>query len=254
VGKSLESIFDRGIDFSHITRQGNRMSKIKSRFFNFINQLSKIWKAIAIGIFLSLAGAAFTVLVARWTNTPVWKLTKDAASVIWQPAYIGLLSDWDVVLWIATASICLFSAVILYQQKAPRATFGFFLTSGIFTLILGLDDLYMLHERVLPKVFHMPEIFFYLLYFLAIVAYLIYFKRRLAKYENLLFTTSIFLFIISRMFFIRLPFIDRHASGDVLKYFGIVFWMIFFYRTALHEVNAVLGSKAMQNPASLTSD
>jgi hypothetical protein len=221
------------------------MSKIKPYFSlsAITGQLSKIWKAIVAGILLSLGGAGFTILVARLTGTPVWVLTRDADSAPWRPPFVGLLSNWDVVLWIAAATICLFSAEIMKQQKAPDVTHKFLVVSGIFTLVLGLDDLYMLHDRILPRVLHIPEIFFYILYFLALVAYLVYFTPQLFKYENLLFATAIFFFALSRVFLIEIPHISRLSTGDILKYFGIAFWLIFFYRTALHEISARLGNE-----------
>jgi hypothetical protein len=208
------------------------------------SQLSKTWKTIAIGILLSLGGAGFTVWVAKLTGNPIWMLAKDPADTKHFSPYIGMLSNWGVILWTATAVICLFSAVLLKQQKAPDATRRFLVVSGIFSLFLGIDDLYMLHDRLLPRMFHLPEIFFYLLYFFAFAAYLAYFTRQILKYDYLLFMAAFLFFVISRQFFIKIPYFGQfNTTGDMLKYFGIVFWLAFFYRTALHEVNAVLFHK-----------
>jgi len=49
---------------------------------------------------------------------------------------------------------------------------------------------------------------------------------------------ALFFFLISRKLFVTLPFFNQFIStGDMLKYFGIVFWLAFFYRTALYEVS-----------------
>lgn len=221
------------------------MSKITAHFSlsAIIGQLSKIRKAIVAGILLSFGGAGFTILVARLTGAPVWILTGEASSGPWRQPFAGLLSNWSVVLWIATAAICLFSVAIMKQHNAPEVKRRFFLASGIFTLVLGLDDLYMLHERILPRGLHIPEIFFYMLYFLAFVTFLAYFASQLFKYEYLLFVAAIFFFALSRVFLIEIPYIGRLSAGDILKYFGIVFWLVFFYRTALHEVGGSLRSE-----------
>jgi hypothetical protein len=51
-------------------------------------------------------------------------------------------------------------------------------------------------------------------------------------------------FLMSRRVFVTLPFFDQFmTTGDMLKYFGIVFWLAFFYRTALLEVSALLNDK-----------
>jgi hypothetical protein len=134
--------------------------------------------------------------------------------------------------------------VLLKQQKAPNVTVRFLMVSGIFSLWLGIDDLYMLHDRLFPKMFHVPEILFYLLYFFAFAAYLVYFTPQILKYDYLLFMAAFIFFVLSRQFFIKIPYLSQfNTTGDMLKYFGIVFWLAFFYRTALHEVTALLHSE-----------
>jgi hypothetical protein len=222
------------------------MLKILSRFSPSIikNQILKIWKTVAIGIFISLGGAGFTVLVAKLTGNPIWMLAKDPADTKRFASYIGMLSNWGAILWTAAAVICLFSAVLLKQQKAPNLTVRFLMVSGIFSLWLGIDDLYMLHDRLFPKMFRVPEILFYLLYFFAFAAYLVYFTPQILKYDYLLFMAAFLFFVFSRQFFIKIPYLSQfNTTGDMLKYFGIVFWLAFFYRTALHEVTALLHSE-----------
>jgi len=80
-----------------------------------------------------------------------------------------------------------------------------------------------------------------LLYIFAFVAYLIYFTPQIVKYEYLLLTVALLFFLFSRRIFVTIPFFDQFmTTGDMLKYFGIVFWLTFFYRTALYEVRALL--------------
>jgi hypothetical protein len=205
------------------------------------SQLSKIWITVGISVLISLGGAGFTMLVAILTNSPIRMLVKDPAELKNFPPYIGMLSNWSVILWTVAAAICLFSAVLLRQQKAPEATFKFIAVSGGFSLLLGIDDLYMLHDQLFLRMFHMPEIFFYILYFFAFAVYLAYFTPQILKYDYLLFMAALLFFVFSRQFFIRLPYFGQFIStGDMLKYFGIVFWLAFFYRTALYEVSMLI--------------
>jgi hypothetical protein len=213
-------------------------------FSKIKHQIVRIWITTVISIFISLGGAGFTVLVSTLTNNPIWKLAKDPSEVIGFPPYIGMLSNWSVILWVAAAAICLFSAVLLKQQKASNSTFRFIAVSGGFSLLLGIDDLYLLHDRLFPKLFDIPENYFYFLYLFTFLVYLIYFVRQIIKYEYLLFGVALLFFLMSRRVFITLPFFDQFVTtGDMLKYFGIVFWLAFFYRTALFEVNAVLNQE-----------
>lgn len=218
------------------------MSTLKSRLSlsAIIRQLSETWKAILLGVAVSWGGAGVIVLVAALADTTLWSLAKDPAEVQRFPPYIGMLSNWDVVLWISTAAICLFGAVILKRGNAPVSTIRFLAVSGIFSLILGIDDLYMLHDFLLPRTLHVPEMLFYLLYLISFGVYLIYFTPQILKYDFLLFIVAIVFFVFSRKFFIRIPYFHNfNTTGDMLKYFGIVFWLIFFYRTTLREVIAL---------------
>jgi hypothetical protein len=203
-------------------------------------QMLKIWPSIGLGVIISLAGAAITVLVAGLTHNPIWKLAKDPAEVMQYPAYIGMLSNWGVLLWISAAAICLFGAAVLKEHRAARATVMFIVFSGILSVILGVDDLFRLHDNLLPKLFHAKERIFYLLYLLVLLAYLIYFFPKIMEYDYLLLSAAFFLFAISRRAFVTIPYFDRFmTTGDMLKYFGIVFWLVFFCRTTRQEVSAL---------------
>ncbi|MEW6401731.1 MAG: hypothetical protein AB1649_08025 [Chloroflexota bacterium] len=208
------------------------------------DQIVKILPAATLSVFISLGGAAVTVLVARLTDNPIWKLAKDPAEVMGFPAYIGMLSNWGTLLWISTAAICLFSAVILKQHNASASTARFIAFSGLISLFLGLDDIFRLHDNILPRLFHARERTFYILYFLIILAYLISFLSKILERDYLLLGGSIFLFAISRRMFIPLPYFDQFmTTGDMLKYFGIVFWLAFFYRTSMQEVSGLMKAK-----------
>lgn len=219
------------------------MSQIISSFsfLNLKNQIVRNWMTIGVSLFISLGGAGFTVLVATLTNNPIWKLAKDPAEVMGFSPYIGMLSNWGVVLWMGAAAICLFSAVLLKQQKVSPSTLTFITVSGSFSLLLGIDDLFLLHDRLFPKLFDIPEKYFYFLYLFAFLIYLVCFLRQIIKYDYLLFGAALLFFLMSRRVFVSLPFFDQFmTTGDMLKYFGIVFWLAFFYRTALFEVSALL--------------
>ena len=222
------------------------MSQILSRFsFQTIkDQILRNWMTIGISILVALGGAGVTVLVAELTNNPIWKLAKDPSEVMSFPPYIGMLSNWGVVLWIAAAAICLFSAVLLRQRNGSSATFIFFAVSGAFSLVLGIDDLFLLHDRLLPNLLDISENYFYFLYLLGFLVYLLWFFRQIIKYDYLFFGAALLLFLMSRRVFVTLPFFDQFmTTGDMLKYFGIVFWLAFFYRTALVEVSALVNQK-----------
>lgn len=65
--------------------------------------------------------------------------------------YYGLISTLGVFVWISTAAICAFAAWVLYSIKADRKDWEFALIAALFTGWLGLDDAFLVHENILPK-------------------------------------------------------------------------------------------------------
>lgn len=221
-------------------------SQVRSLF-----SFSAVWKQfydilptlMAAGL-VSLAGFGVVMLTSYQTDTPLWKLTRDPSEVVNFPPYFGMLSNWGALVWITTAVICLFTAVILGKTDAPRKTKIFIVASGLLSFIIAVDDLFRLHDLVLPRLLDIREGFFYLLYLLTLIAYLAFFARQILQRDYLLFAAALFLFFMSRQLFIDIPYLDgSNASGDILKYFGNVFWLAFFYRTASQEISAVINGK-----------
>jgi len=224
------------------------VSKTESRLSlsSICRQLSEIWKAIVLGVALSFGGAGFTVFVGKITGSPIRMLAKDPAELIGFSSYVGMLSYGGVLLWVAAAVVCFFSAVILREYRASGVELRFLAVSGAFSMFLGVDDLYMLHDRVFPRLFYLPESNFYLLYFLAFVGYLAFFVLQILKYDYLLFAAAFILLVISRGLYVWIPYFGEfYVAGDMLKYFGIVFWLIFFYRTSLREVTALVWNRKL---------
>ncbi|WP_284390457.1 hypothetical protein [Algimonas ampicilliniresistens] len=65
--------------------------------------------------------------------------------------YYGFVSNLGIFLWIGTAAIALFSAVLFAMIPQLRRYFGFALSAGILSGWLGLDDAFLLHEVAFPE-------------------------------------------------------------------------------------------------------
>lgn len=211
-------------------------SKLPLFIVNFKKQIIRILPVVFISSALALGGAAAAVFVARLTNNPIWKLAKDPAQVIGFEPYIGLLSNWGALLWMSAGVICLFSSLAMKNQKAPFRAYRFLLVSGVLSFLLAVDDIFLLHDEVLPRLLDMPEFFFYLIYIVIFGSYLLYFWRDISKYDYLLFMAAFVLLLVSRGFFLPRVLREYMTTNDMLKYFGIVFWLAFFYRASMQEV------------------
>ena len=97
--------------------------------------------------------------------------------------YLGLFSNLGVVLWTAAAAICLFVGSGLTGEASRRAR-HFLLFAGFFTLVLMLDDLFMLHENYADRMI-------YPLYALGLLYYVIRFFGLILRLDVVLFALAI---------------------------------------------------------------
>lgn len=94
---------------------------------------------------------------AALSDTPAYLFTRDPAAIHEADPFLGAVSNLGIVLWAFAAGIALFAFRALrgtVGAAEPRALFASF---GVFTLWLLLDDLFMLHERVLPDEAGIPQ-------------------------------------------------------------------------------------------------
>lgn len=130
---------------------------------------------------LALASAALPVAillaVALQPWVPAHELLRDPMATVGERSdccglHLGLVSYLGVGLWASTAAICLFAALCLRDEPAERAsTVRFLVGAGLLSVWLTLDDLLMLHERVLPDL-GVPELATYAVYGVAGLAHL----------------------------------------------------------------------------------
>lgn len=218
-------------------------SKSSSFITNLKNQIIRILPIALISIAIALGGAVVTVSIAEWTDNPIWRLTKDPAQIIDFPPYIGMLSTWGTLLWMSTATICLFASMVMKNYQVAFRTYRFLFVSGVLSFLLAVDDIFLLHDEVLPHLLDMPEFFFYLIYIIIIGSYLLYFWRDISSYDYLLFMVAFALLMVSRGFFLPRFLREFMTTNDMLKYFGIVFWLAFFYRASMQEIKNLVSKK-----------
>jgi hypothetical protein len=73
-------------------------------------------------------------------------LTRDPTAAVGALCYAGLFSSIGVLFWCSAAAICLFGTGILFSQPTNKEPATIILCSGLFTTVLLLDDLFLLHS------------------------------------------------------------------------------------------------------------
>lgn len=202
-------------------------------------------KAPSLKLLLGLYVPAGAMLLAVWllciyTDTPVALYTRDPADITGTSPFLGVLSNVCILLWCATAAICFFASAVLKGQDKLRMAV-FFLLAGLVTGMLLLDDLFLLHERVFPELFHWRQRYIYLAYAALVTGYLVLFRKIVWRSHPLLLALALCFFGLSLAVDGLAakgagPIPLHHLYEDGCKLFGLVGWLGYFGRTALLAV------------------
>jgi hypothetical protein len=194
---------------------------------------------------------AVLVIAVVQDRAPAPLLLRDPSNITRQPFYLGLLSNAGVLLWCAAAVTCLFAATL----TADRRLRWFLVASGLLTALLGLDDLFVLHETVFPVHLGVHERLVVGVYGIAALAYLIAFYRIILQTDFLLLAVAGFFFAWSLSldfrFWFRTPFDE--VLDDGLKLIGIANWCAYYIRTS-HQIVTGRGPATVPAGAPVVSE
>lgn len=173
-----------------------------------------------------------SILVLHYAGgIPVGVLTQDP--LFQRPVYVGLLSQAGILLWAAAAAVSLMAAAVLSQQDGQEGHARFFLAGGLLSVLLCLDDAFLIHDSLLPSI-GVGEKVVYLAYLIAILAFLFVFRTRILSTEFLILVAAFCFFalaIVGDLYGIR-P-INRFLLEDGSKVVGIVAWLAYFWSSAV---------------------
>lgn len=186
------------------------------------------------GVFLGIVLLLHTI-----EEIPIADLTRDPVAIADMRAYIGFLSQAGIFFWSGTAMVCLFCATALPCHAITDNLRRFLLVSGLFTLCLGLDDAFLIHEEILPH-FGIRQRLVLSTYACFTLVYLIIFRRLI------FFETRFQLMVLALLFFATSLVLDIFEPFDYylvlfedgFKLIGIVTWTTYFVSVADHSVNS----------------
>ena len=185
---------------------------------------------------LYLPVLAFLLLVTIVTfpsKIALLDLTRDMAAIAHVHPFTGVVSNVGILLWCATAAICLFSSGLLREQGL-RAEARFLLWGGLLTTLLLVDDLFMVHEYIAPVNFHVNEKLVLASDACAAGAYLLSQRRVILADNYHLLATAMVLFMASML----VDFADGagwwRPAEDGFKLLGIASWFGYHAARARH--------------------
>ena len=171
-----------------------------------------ILSIVAIIIAFLFAAIPFFVLSGPNTISEISLYFKDPVGIIWQQTenkqlFIGFYSQLGSMLWLSGAAFCGLTTIFTWRYAhQDKWLMGFIMLFGI---ILGLDDLFLFHDRISTELFGFGERQLLIFYALFAIFIGIKFGRRIWAYDKIFVCVVIFLGISA--------VVDTNIVADITK-------------------------------------
>jgi hypothetical protein len=185
-------------------------------------------------LYVPIVALLVLVIIAVFSlHIPLSSFTRDMASIAHVHPLLGVVSNVGILLWCATAVICLFSRSLL-RQHGLYAQARFMLWAGLMTLVLLVDDLFMIHEYIAPVHFNVGEKVVLASYAVAAGAYLLSHRRLILAANYQLLAAAMVLFSASMLVDIADGLGWWRLGEDGFKILGIASWLGYHAGMARH--------------------
>lgn len=217
-------------------------SENKVKRFVFRPEPADVW------VYVLTFAPGILLLAAIWyqKHVPVPVLMKDPLAVVQLTNqccrfYYGLVSNLGVMIWTTGAAVCLFASVLLFPMVRRRAEAVFFAAAAAFTGWLALDDLFMIHEDVLPQL-GVPQLMTYAFYAGTAAAYFLLSWRQILALRPALMASALALLGTSVLIdvLVHTESAVHVFFEDGAKLLGILAWTSFHVTAALEIIRAAI--------------
>ena len=179
-------------------------------------------------LYLSWVLIFSVILIFAASGVRMTKLSMDPLAQLGQPFYLGMISNLGILLWMATASVTLFSSFHLKPGVAHPQGVSFLRWVAILSFMLMSDDLLMLHEQVFPDYLRVSEKLVY-------AFYLGYMSLFFLKFWRLILSQANHKLLILAFFFLGMSLaidMDMFPGGidieDSFKILGLTTYAYYF--------------------------
>lgn len=208
---------------------------------NLIRAITYQWNHLFLKLIVSFSAFLFFIFlfyVISSFNSSSWdELTVNLYGIKDLPIYAGILQKAGMVLWIASASICFFT-VYLKRDKQ-----NFFLFAGFISTLFALDEMFLLHSKIIPLVYLISQNFVYIIYGIVITIFLIKYRERILRSEFIILYASLFFLLLKVVIdgFQNKGMMGYNKNSyieDSAKLLGIFLWFYYFTRFAFFKIRA----------------
>ena len=198
-------------------------------------------KTLAVVYIPAVVLLSMTVLTSIVAGLPLAIFSRDPMATLNGHPLTGAQSTVGVLIWCASVAICLFSAAMLQAAGNRTVLARFFACSAAVTLLLALDDLFLVHDDLAERYLRVGEKPVLLVYGALVGSYLLYFRQ-------VILSSHYTLLVLALLFFggsVGVDFLQgrwlsplRIFFEDGLKLLGIVSWSAYFIQACFHSVGA----------------
>ena len=199
-----------------------------------------------------------TISVAYYKNYTISYFTRDPIALTGGHPLLGFISNIGIIFWCFSLAICIFSYVFLKKSKKGHDVIGFIMFGGIISLLLLVDDFFMLHEKIYYNYLGINEFVVFVFYAILILFYLVKFRRIILDTDYIFILLSLFFFAFTLTFDALQMFYEEHllpktveifyyeyllnwhyVYEDGSKFFGIVSWFAYQFSTCFTQVQSI---------------
>ncbi len=209
--------------------------------FDLLAQILNV-KTIFRFILLALLPAALfyivSILTLKGAGFNLVEILRDPAQQSEKSSFLGFLSNIGVWIWVSSAAICFFAAATVRDTKSNSKRKELLLLVGTFSLLLAVDDLFLIHDR------YINEYLCYAVYAFLALALMVRHYRTIAEIDGFAFlaagsllASSIMTDLIQDHITLRYSYSQVFEEG--FKFMGAAAWLYFSFRIAADSKRAV---------------
>jgi hypothetical protein len=185
-----------------------------------------------------LAGVA---IVGFALGKDIGRFLRDPMATAGLHPLTGFVSNLGVLLWAASGAVCLFAGMVVRRTNSGDAA-GFLISAASLSLYLCLDDLFLVHESLVPTYLGISETYFYVALAIATLTYLVRYWRMILSTNYLILLVALaFLGASAAIDEIFEPYMRAIGQGRIFledgsKWLGIAAWCSYHVGTSFELV------------------
>ena len=195
--------------------------------------LNKLYSCILFAVLPAILFYCMAIIGLKLSGIGIMEILKDPAQLSEKSSFLGFISNIGVWLWVSSTAIAFFSA-FSQKKKSNGHRKELILLIGILSLILAVDDFFMIHDR------YINQYICYLGYAVCAGALLIRHYKTIFEVNGVVFLLAgallgLSIFVDVTQDYIPLPYNIVQVFEEGFKFVGAATWLYFCCHVASYE-------------------